>query len=140
MAGLLFNMRSVNPARRDTSNCRESGTIVELSVDSATDVPGRKLAKPLLYVDASGGTNHLRPRAVAPSWSIAGHQPAAGRHEGMQHELRVLPVRMDARSGEISRAGHWLAHRASRGGGGPRTADARGRNRRTDRPNHLGWS
>ena len=57
----------------------------------------------------AAATHRVRAGAIATARPVARHQRAAGRHEDLQHELRVLPVRMDARPRPVRGSAQALA-------------------------------
>src|SRR4029453_11377 len=63
-----------------------------------------------------GAGNRVRTGAVATPRAIAWRQRAAARRQGVQHGLRLLPVRLDARAATAPRAGGLAVARANRRG------------------------
>src|SRR5262249_6434216 len=99
----------------------------------AIDMPRPKTCTSVHDAASATRTHHLRAGAIAAPRTIAGRQSSPRRREGLQHELRVLPVRVDARGPTVNRAiaglARTLAHPGSRG----RAPEPRGRTKRADR-------
>ena len=69
------------------------------------------------HVSRPPRTHRLWPGEIPAAGPLARHQPPPDRDEGLQHELRVLPVRLDARRAPDGAPRHGLADPgAGRGG------------------------
>src|SRR4029453_5146070 len=100
----------MRPSCRHPTGFRKSGNYTGLNLEDPSDMPRSRFCRRDGHAASIARAHHVRPRSQPPSRHVARHQPAAGGHEDLQHELRVLSVRMDAWSGPLLCAGAELSH------------------------------